>query len=131
MMNYLFTKNILSDARYGFRSPRSCENQLIMLVSDIARSLNDGGQLDAGLLDFSRAFDKVNHRNLCLKLEHYGISTELLNWIKNYQNIRTQEVIVEGKISDSFEFISGVLKLQCYKTYVGPIINYVNCHPKS
>ena len=64
--------------------------------------------LDAVLLDFCKAFDKVNHRKLCLKLEHYGIRCELLNWIKNYLSNRTQKVIVEGKISDSITVISGV-----------------------
>ena len=75
-MNYLCINNI-SDVEHVFRKSRSCETQLITLVNDIAKSLNDGGQLDAVLLDFSKAFDKVNHRKLCLKLEHYGIRGEL------------------------------------------------------
>ena len=106
-MNYLCTNNI-SDVQHGFRKSRSCKTQLITLVNDIAKSVNDGGQLDAVLLDFSKAFGKVNHRKLCLKLEHYGVRRELLNWIKNYLSNRTQKVIVEGKISDSVTVISGV-----------------------
>ena len=82
-MNYLCTNKILSDVQHGFSKWRSCVTQLITLVSDIAKSLNDGVQLDASLLDFSKAFDKLNHRKLCLKLEHYGIRGELLSWIKN------------------------------------------------
>ena len=104
-MNYLCTNNILSDVQHGFRKSRSCETQLITLVIDIAKSLNDGGQKDAALLGFSKAFDKVNHRKLCIKLEHHGIRGELLNWIKNYQSNRTQKVIVEEKISDSITVI--------------------------
>ena len=107
-MNYLCTNKILSDVQHGFSKWRSCVTQLITLVNDIAKSLNDGVQLDASLLDFSKAFDKLNHRKFCLKLEHYGIRGELLNWIKNYLSNRTQKVIVEGKISDSITVISGV-----------------------
>ena len=81
-MKYLYTNNILSDAQHGFRKSRSCKTQLITLVSDITRSLNDEGQLDVALLDFSKTSDKVNHRKLCLKLEHYRIRDELFNWIK-------------------------------------------------
>ena len=44
-MNYLCTNNILSDAEDGFRKSASCKTQLITLVNDIARSLNEGGQL--------------------------------------------------------------------------------------
>ena len=57
-MNYLCTNNI-SDVQNGFRKSRSCETQLITLVNDITKSLNDGGQLDAALLEFSKAFDKA------------------------------------------------------------------------
>ena len=66
-------------------------------------------------MDFSKAFDKVNHRKLCLKLEHYGIRGELLNWIKNYLSNRTQKV--EGKIHDSITVILGVSQ----GTVLGPL----------
>ena len=58
-MNYLCINTILSDVQHGFRNSRSCETQLITLGNDITKSLNDGGQLDAALLDFSKAFDKA------------------------------------------------------------------------
>ena len=68
VMNYLCTNNILSDVQHGFRKSRSCEAQLITLVNDIAKSLNNVGQLVSALLDFSKAFEKVNDRKFCLKL---------------------------------------------------------------
>ena len=55
------------------RSKRSCETQLIKSVHDVAKSLNDGEQIDSILLDSSKAFDKVSHRKWCLKLQHYEI----------------------------------------------------------
>ena len=44
---------------HGFRKSISCETQ-------IAISLNDGDQLEAALLDFSKAYDKVSHRKQAL-----------------------------------------------------------------
>ena len=41
---------------------------------DFASSLNNKGQTDAILLDFSKAFDRVPHHLLLTKLQHYGVS---------------------------------------------------------
>ena len=40
----------------GFKQNHNCESQLITTVRDLAKSLNEQGQMD------SKAFDKVNHR---------------------------------------------------------------------
>ena len=62
-------------------SDQSCETQLIKSVTDLAKTLNDGEQIDSILLDFSKTFEKVFHRKLCLKLQHYEIRGKLLKWI--------------------------------------------------
>ena len=69
------------DLQHGFREKRSCETQLIMLVEDLARNAGLGKQTDLILLDFSKAFDKVNHSKLIWKLHNYGIRSNVLNWI--------------------------------------------------
>ena len=64
VMNHLSNNNILCDNQHGFRKFRSCESQLITTVEDLAKNMDTGGQTDMVLLDFSKAFDKVNHINL-------------------------------------------------------------------
>ena len=39
-------------------------------------------------LDFSKAFDKVDHNFLLHKLEHYGIRGQLLLWLTNFLSER-------------------------------------------
>ena len=58
---HLDGQGILYDLQHGFREKWSCETQLIMLIEDLARKC--GKQRGIILLDFSKAFDKVNHRN--------------------------------------------------------------------
>ena len=54
-----------------------------------ARSVNDRNQTDLLILDFSKAFDKVAHKRLLLKLEYYGIRGLVLAWIKAWLIGRT------------------------------------------
>ena len=84
-MKRLEKHKILTDQQYGFRK-RSCESQLILTVQDLAEGLRDGNrllqcfdlteglrdkeQIDAVLLDFSKAFDKVPHHQIATKLDH-------------------------------------------------------------
>ena len=60
--------DILYDFQHGFRERRSCETQLIQLVEELARNTSQGRQIDLILLDFSKAFDRVNQMKLLHKL---------------------------------------------------------------
>jgi hypothetical protein len=46
--------------------------------------IDSSTQIDAILLDFSKAFDKVSHERLAAKLHHYGVRGPTLNWIKSF-----------------------------------------------
>ena len=118
IISHLDKTGILSDTQHGFRKRRSCESQLVLTINDFAKSLNEGQQLDTILLDFSKAFDKVDHRKLCIKLEHYGIRGKTLEWIKDFLKNRTQRVVINGKESSSANVESGVPQ----GTVLGPLL---------
>lgn len=103
IMDHLEKHTILNDMQHGFRQKRSCETQLITTIDDFANCLNERGQIDSVLLDFSKAFDKVDHEGLLVKLDMYGVTRELNKWIRSFLLGRTQTVIVDGEQSDGIQ----------------------------
>ena len=107
-MDHLTYYNILSDSQHGFRARRSCETQLVVTIQELAKTQSEGKQIDAMLLDFSKAFDKVPHNRLLLQLDHYGIRGNTLQWIRHFLTDRTQQVLLEGTHSSTCAVDSGV-----------------------
>ena len=64
--------------------------------------------MDVVYLDFQKAFDKVPHQRLLLKLKAHGIGNDVINWIEKWLTHRRQRVIVDGEISNWKSFLSGV-----------------------
>ena len=59
-------------------------------------------------LDFSKAFDTVNHKILLDKLYLYGIRGTALDWITNYLSDRKQYVVYNNTKSDEKHITCGV-----------------------
>ena len=61
IMNHLEHHNMLPDQHHGFHKNRSCETRLILSIDDLAKYVDNRGQTNGILLDFSKAFDKVSY----------------------------------------------------------------------
>ena len=80
-----------------------------MLVLEDLTRLNDNKEdVDVIYFDFKKAFDTVPHARLLTKLKYYGITGQLLDWIKDFLTNREQSVRVGNQISDNVNFISEI-----------------------
>ena len=68
----------LYDGQHGFGPGHSCESQATTLCQDIADSLDNGGRIDAIVVDFSKAFDLVPHGRLLVKIASSGVDTRVV-----------------------------------------------------
>jgi hypothetical protein len=73
LSDYIEANNLLDSAQHGFRRGRSTTTNLLECDNYIADSLNKGHSCDLVMIDFSRAFDRVDHNLLCCKLKTIGI----------------------------------------------------------
>jgi hypothetical protein len=108
MMSHVEDNHILYPLQHGFVRGKSCETQLIEFIDEISNNMNNGKQTDCLIMDFSKAFDKVNHNLLTHKLDHYGIRGTTNTWITEFLNHREKSVVVEGETSSPVCVDSGV-----------------------
>jgi hypothetical protein len=109
MVEYLESNNALDPLQSGFRSGHSTTTALLCITDDIYKFLDEGMFVILVLLDFSKAFDTVNHELLCCKLANlFGFSSSAVNYIKSYLSMRFQRVGSDEALSGSLPTFAGV-----------------------
>ena len=117
-MTYLNVKGLMDKSQHGSRSGRSTLSQLLLHHDKLLEALKNGDNIDAIYLNFAKVFDQVDHILLMRKLKQMGLKGRLGMWIQNFLKNRTQQVLIEGKLSSSFTLISGIPQ----GSVLGPIL---------
>jgi ribonuclease P/MRP protein subunit RPP40 len=92
----------------GFRGKHSTATALLKITDDIFSGIDASECILMVLLDFSKAFDTVNHKLLLTKLMAMGFNDSALNWFGSYLSGRHQKVKSAGTTSEWCSIDNGV-----------------------
>ena len=108
MMGYLEENSLISESQDGYRKERSTVKAISTLTDDVLQTAGEGKVTAAVFIDFSKAFDCVNHGILLKKLTNLGFTEETIRWYKSYLSDRKQSTIANGILSDYQHVTCGV-----------------------
>ena len=98
----------LRDEQAGFRSNRSCTDQIATLRIIVEQSLEWNSPLYINFVDYEKAFDSLDRETLWNLLRHYGIPEKLVTLIKRTYEGMSCQVLHGKEPSAAFEVKTGV-----------------------
>lgn len=124
LYDFLTKYNLLSDRQFGFRPKHSCQTALTLMIEEWLQELQDGNTVGTLMIDFTKAFDLVDHNILLTKLELYKCNKNTVNWFRSYLKDRQQNVCISLTKSELQPIHKGVPQ----GSILGPLlfILYVN-----
>lgn len=99
---------LIPEQQSGFRSGHSCTTALLHISDEIFEATDRKEHTALILLDFSKAFDTINHKLLLAMLSYYGFNDCAIVLLDNYLSKRTQQVRIGRTLSKPGDVTSGV-----------------------
>ena len=134
IQEYLSDNNLHSPLQSAYRQFHSVETALVRVQNDVLLALDQRKEALLVLLDFSSAFDTIDHGILIDRLKHrFGLDGVVLKWLTSYLFERSHVVKVRGALSNPVVTGCGVpqgsvIGPLLYTLYSAPIADIVSSH---
>ena len=124
LYHYLDVNNILSPHQYGFRKGLCTSIAIFDVLKNLHENWNEKNFSGCIFIDFSRAFDTIDHQILAEKLALYGLDNTSQKFMSEYMSCRKHSTAVNGCISSDTPVTYGTAQ----GSILGPLIFilYVN-----
>ena len=74
---HLTKYQLIGETQHGFTKGRSCLTNLLEFLEDVTEYVDQGNPVDVVYLDFQKAFDKVPHGRLLVKIRSLGMDRQI------------------------------------------------------
>ena len=108
IMDFIIKHKLINPSQHGFLKSKSCLTNVLRFFEEITKWVDVGSPVYIIYLDFQKAFNKVPHQRLILKLKSHGIRISIIVRIEQWLTDRRQRVEVDGEVSNWKPVLSGV-----------------------
>ena len=108
ILNHLETNNLINKNQYGFRKNLGTSHALAAFTQETYEAFDNGHCVLGIFIDFSKAFDTINHDILLTKLTQLNFSACTVKWIRDYLTQRVQKTKVNDALSSFGNLTCGV-----------------------
>jgi hypothetical protein len=108
LTEFLDSNKLLSDYQSGFRANRCAMDNIFYFTQKCLMGFAAKEKIGGIVFDIEKAFDKVWHQGLLVKLHKMRVPKIMAQWIKNFLSDRTFFVSINGCNSDPFPIKTGV-----------------------
>ena len=108
ILSWAEDNNLLNESQFGFRKGRRTIDCQIILLTLIQKFKSTRNPLYSCFIDFSKAFDSLDHSLLWSKLANFGLSSRILSLLQDMYSKVNSCVRVNGNTLTFFSCNKGV-----------------------